>query len=105
MNNGVIANKLTLNTSKFNVIILNAKKKKKGKSFKKSYNDALPEILIVKIAKCLCVTFDESSFACHIKNLTKRLLQSFEILAKVELFLNKKTLLNLYYSIFHSHLQ
>ena len=52
------------------------------------------------------VTFDESlSFDCHIKNLIKRLSRSVGILAKVKPFLNSKALLNLYYAIFHSHLQ
>ena len=62
--------------------------------------------MIVKIAKYSGVTFDESlSFACHIKNLIKRLSRSVEILAKVKPFLNTKALLNLSYGIFHSHLQ
>ena len=63
--------------------------------------------MIAKNAKYLGVTFDESlSFNCHIKNLIiKRLSQSVGILAKVKPFLNTKALLNLYYAIFHSHLQ
>ena len=52
------------------------------------------------------ITFDESlSFDCHIENLIKRLLQRVEILAKVKPFSNTKALFNLYYAIFHSHLQ
>ena len=62
--------------------------------------------MIVKNAKHLDFTLDESlSFNCHIKNLIKRLSQSVGILAKVKPFLNTKALLNLYYAIFHSHLQ
>ena len=44
-------------------------------------------------------------YNCHIKDLTKRLSRSARILAKVEPFLNTKALVNLYYVIFHSHLQ
>ena len=103
VNKWMIANKLTLNTSKSNVIIINSNKN--GKSSKNCYNDVLP-ITIVKNAKYLGVTFDESlSFDCHIKNLIKKLSRSVGILAKVKPFLNTKALLNLYYAIFHSHQQ
>ena len=62
--------------------------------------------MIVKNAKYLGVTFDEPlSFDCHIKNLIKRLSRSVGILAKVKPFLNTKASLNLYYAIFHWHLQ
>ena len=99
----MIANKLTLNMSKSNVIIINSNKN--GKSSKNSYKEVLL-IMIVKIATYLGVAFDESlSSDCHIKNLIKRLSQSLGILAKVKPFLNTKALLNLYYAIFHSHLQ
>ena len=84
--------------SKSNVIIINSNKN--GKSSKNCYNEVLP-IMIVKNAKYLGVTFDESlSFDCHIKNLIKRLSRSVGILAKVKPFLNTKALLNLYYAIF-----
>ena len=84
----MIANKFTLNMSKSNVIIINSKENKNGKSFKNSYDDVFSEILIVKNAKYLGVTFDESlSFDCRIKNLTKSLTRSVGILAKVKPFL------------------
>ena len=58
--------------------------------------------MIVKNAKYLGVTFDESlSFDCHIKNLMKKLSRSDGILAKVKPFLNIKVVLNLNYAIFH----
>ena len=73
VNKWIIANKLTLNTSKSNVIIINSNKN--VKSSKNCYNEVL-SIMIVKNAKYLGVTFDESlSFDCHIKNLIKRLLR------------------------------
>ena len=43
-----------------NVVIINSKKNKNGKSSKNSYDDVLSEILIAKNAKYLGVTFDES---------------------------------------------
>ena len=99
----MIVNKLTLNMSKSNVILINSNKN--GKSSKNCYNLVLP-ITIVKNAKSLGVTFDESlSFDCHIKNLIKRLSRLVGILAKVQPFLNTKALLNLYYAIFRLHLQ
>ena len=89
--------------SKSNVIIINSNKS--GKSSKNCYSEVLP-IMIVKNAKYLGVTLDESlSFDCHIKNLIKRLSQSVGILEKVKPFLNTNALLNLYYAIFHLHLQ
>ena len=45
------------------------------------------------------------NFDCHIQNLEKKLSRSVGILAKVKPFLNSKTLLQLYYAIFHSHLK
>ena len=78
---------------------------KNGNSSKNCYNEVLP-IMIVKNAKYLGVTYDESlSFDCHIKNLIKRLSRSVVFPAKVKSFLNTKALLNLYFAIFHSHLQ
>ena len=103
MNKWMIANKLTLNMSKSNVITINSNEN--GKSSKNCYNEVLPT-MIVKNAKYLGVTFDESlSFDRHVKNLIKRLSRSVGILAKVKPFLNTKALLNLYYAIFLSHLQ
>ena len=56
--------------------------------------------------KYLGVTFDKNlNFDCHIHNLKKKLSRSVRILAKVKPFLNSKTLLQLYYVIFHSDLK
>ena len=57
MNKWMIANKLTLNMSKSNVIIINSNKNRKLP--KNRYNEVLP-ITIVKNAKYLGGTFDES---------------------------------------------
>ena len=84
MNKWMIANELTLNMPKSNVMIVNSNKN--GKSSKKCNNDVLP-IMTVKNAKYLGVTLEISfSFDCHAKNLIKRLSQSAGIPAKVKLF-------------------
>ena len=82
----MIANKLTLNMSRSNVITINSNKN--VKSSKNCYNEVLP-IMRVKNAKYLGVYFDESLSSDYlIKNLIKRLSRSVGILAKVEAFLN-----------------
>ena len=58
----MIGIKLSLNTSKSNVVIINSNEIKNDKSSKHSYDNVLPEILIVKNAKHLGVTFDKSLF-------------------------------------------
>ena len=45
------------------------------------------------------------SFLSHIKKLENKLSKSVGILNEVKPFLNASTLLQLYYSIFYSHLQ
>ena len=45
------------------------------------------------------------SFNAHIDTLSKKLSRAVGILCKLQLFLNKTTLLNLYYALFHSHIQ
>ena len=108
VNNWMIANKLTLNMSKSNVILINAKNNKMCSLLTSEPldNAVLPEFLITKCAKYLGVTLDNSlSFKLHIDKLTKKLSLSVGILAKLKPYLNSKALLSLYYAIFHSHLQ
>ena len=63
-------------------------------------------IAVVDEVKCLGATFDKNlNFDCHVHNLEKKLSRSVGILANVKPFLNSKTLLQLYYAIFHSHLK
>ena len=59
VNKWMAANKLTLNTSKSNVILINAKNNKACSllTSKLLNNAALPEFLITKCAKYLGVTF------------------------------------------------
>ena len=103
----MIANKLTLNMSKSNVLI-NVKNNKMCSLLTSEPldNAVLPVFLITKCAKYLGVTFDNSlSFKLHIDKLTKKLSRSVGILAELKPYLNSKALLSLCYAIFHSHLQ
>ena len=60
----------------------------------------------VETAKYLGITFDNRlSFEKHINNLVKKLSKAVGILRKVKNFLNSQALLQLYYAIFHSHIQ
>ena len=97
------ANKLSLNISKSNVILINEK------DHDKKHNDNLVKFLsyipILKTSKYLDIFYDTLFFQYHIQNLVKNLSRSVRILAKVKSFLNAKALLNLDYANFHSHLQ
>ena len=65
----MVANKLTLNISKSNVILINAKNNKAYRllTFKSLGSASLSQFLITKCAKYLGVTFEKSfSFDLHI---------------------------------------
>ena len=64
VNKWMVANELTSNMSKFNVILINAKNNKACclLTSEPLDNAALPEFLITKCAKYLGVTFDNSFF-------------------------------------------
>lgn len=107
VNNWMNANKLTLNVSKSNILLINPKGNN-GFNCNSSItmtSTIQTELSIVDKAKYLGVMFDDKlSFKSHISNLEKKLSRSVGILAKVKPFLNTKALLQLYYAIFHSHL-
>ena len=93
VNKWAVANKLTLNMSKSNVILINAKSSKACSLLTSEPLDiaALPKFLKTKCAKYLRVTFDNSpSFDLHIKNLSKKLSKSAGILAKLKPYSNTK---------------
>ena len=107
VNKCMAANKLTLNLSKSNVILINAKNNKACSVLTSEPldNATLPEFLISKCAKYFGITFDSSlSLDLPINNLTEKLFRSIGFLAKLKPNLNTKALLSLYYAIFHSHL-
>ena len=107
INKWIFANKLTLNLSKSNIIIVNSTCDKKDRNLTHYLNANISSgIAVVNDVKFLGVTFDKNlNFDCHIHNLEKKLSRSVGILAKVKPFLNSKTLLQLYHAIFHSHLK
>ena len=105
VNNWMIANKLTLNIAKSSVILINSNNKNYNNSNAQAY-DLPSKLMSVETAKYLGVTFDNRlSFEKHIHNLVKKLSKAVGILCKVKNFLNSQALLQLYYAIFHSHLQ
>ena len=105
----MVANKLTLNVEKSNVIIINPKNFPIGTkpNTVSIHQHVLPSLSTVTAAKYLGVDVldDGLSFKTHINMLTKKLSRAVGVLSKVKLFLNKSSLLSLYYGIFHSHLQ
>ena len=97
----MIANKLTLNTSKSNVIVINSKSKDNNITT----DFIASKLSLVQNAKYSRVSFDTClSFKNHITPLEKKLSRAVGILAEVKPFLNRKALLSLYYGIFHSNL-
>ena len=93
----MVANKLTLNVSKSNVILINAKNNKACSVLTSEPldNAAFSEFLLTKFAEYLGVTFDNSlSVNLHINNLAKKLSRLVEILIKLKPYLNIKALLS-----------
>ena len=75
VNKWTVANRLTLNMSKSNVILINAKSNEACSLLTSELGDnvALSEFLITKCAKYLRVTFDNSLlFDLHIDNFAKK---------------------------------
>lgn len=112
VNKWMNANKLTLNVSKSNVIVIKSSNNKNKKiNLVPSVADSTTGTsnlmpMTTNKAKYLGVTYDNClCFKSHINTLEKKLSRAVGILAKVKPFLNKKAMLLLYYAIFHSHLQ
>ena len=104
----MVADKLALNLTKFNVIIINPKNSPIGTkpNTVSIYQHFLLSLSAVTAAKCSVVVLDDGlSFKTHINMWTKKLSTSVGVFFKVKLFLNKSSLLSLYYGIFHFHLQ
>ena len=104
----MVANKLTSNLKKSNVIIINPKNSPIGTkpNTVSIHQHFFPSLSTVTAAKYLGVVLDDGIlFKTHIYMLTKKLSRAVRVLSKVKLFLNKSSLLSLYYRIFHSHLQ
>ena len=98
----MISNKLTLNLSKSNLMIILSIKLLPDK-----YTLSLDfsQITLCKTVKCLGVTIDESlNFDACIKFLENKLARSLGILFKTKQYLNTSTLVQLHYSAFHAYL-
>ena len=94
----LIANKLILNLSKSNVMIIDSIK---VKHFKNSYNDftklADIDVKNVNLVKYLGISLDKNlSFKFHINNLITKLSRSFGILSKARTFLTNLAMLKLF---------
>ena len=97
------ANKLTLNSSKSNVLLINSKLRDKGKfdnmKIKKS------EICITSTVKYLGIYIDEElNFKNHIASIVAKISRGVSISYKIKNFLQTSTLLCVYYSLVHTHL-
>ena len=102
----VIANKLTLNLSKSNLILIQPKSQGHRANLSlisSPFDSNLPS---VSMSKYLGLIFDNSlSFEPHINNLTRKLSKAVGILSKVKVYLNTSALCSLHYAVFYCHIQ
>ena len=105
VSNWMQANRLCINSEKSNLLIIPPKFNLPSTSPKINiFYDGSP-ITISKSAKYLGVYIDdEPNFKTHIKLLYAKLSRSLGILYKVKNHLPKKSLLHLYFTLFHPHL-
>ena len=98
------ANKLTINMTKSNILVISQKLNKC--CIYNSSNYPTTSNSIINTARYLGINLDDKlSFQPHIKLLEGKLSQSLGILRKVKLFSSTSCVLQLYHSFFHSHLQ
>ena len=101
----MVANKLTLNLTKSNVIINNPKNSSIGTkpNTVSIHQHLLPSLPTITTAKYLDVVLDDGlSFKTYINMLTKKLSRAVGLLSKVKLFFSKPLSLSLYHTIFIS---
>ena len=104
----MIANKLTLNLSKSNLILIQTKSRGHRPNLPVSlilspFVSNLPSVSMSKYLGLIC---DNSlSFEPHINNLARKLSKGLGILSKVKVYLNTSALCSLYYALFHCHIQ
>ena len=97
------ANKISLNSSKTEIILFRSK----HKQIKKHLNFRISgqKMHLSPQTKYLGLTIDENLYwDNHIKILAKKLSRANGMLAKIRYYVDPKTLLAIYHSIFHSHL-
>ena len=98
----MISNKLTLNLSKSNLMIIPPIKLLPNKY---TLSIDFSQITLCKTVKCLGVTVDKSlNFDAHIKFFENKLARLLGILFKTKQYLNTSTLVQLHYSAFHAYL-
>ena len=106
VSNWMAANKLSLNLTKSNVTVVEPNSRNNKQKLTLPITHIIPGLTTVKCTKYLGIILDHQlSFNAHIDTLSKKLSRAVGILCKLQLFLNKTTLLNLYYALFHSHIQ
>ena len=102
LNHWLQENKLFLNYSKSNYLIFSKRRNKTTMSI--SINNQI--LSQQSTAKYLGVTIDENlTWKPHLQNLKSTLAKSCYCLSKLRQYVNKKTLLQVYYSLFYSKLQ
>ena len=102
----MIANKLTLNLSKSNLILLQPKSRGHRTNLSLISSPFVSNLPSVSMSKYLGLIFHNSlSFEPHINNLACKLSKAEGILSKVKVYLNTSTLCSLYYVLFHCHIQ
>ncbi len=103
LNHWLSVNRLSLNISKTNFVIFHP------------YNKPLKELITIKInkkaiseekyVKYLGVLVDSSlSWKPHIDNIAKKISRAIGIMYKIRYYVNRKILMNLYYSLIYPHL-
>ena len=98
----MISNKLTLNLSKSNLMIIPPRKLLPEKC---TSSLDFSQITLCKTVKYLGITIDDSlNFDAHTKFLENKLARSLSILFKTRQYLNTSTLVQLYYLTFHAYL-
>ena len=104
VSNWMQANRLCINSEKSNLLIIPPKFNSPLTSPEINiFYDGSP-ITIPKLAKYLGVYIDdELNFKTHIKLVYTKLSRSLGILHKVKNYFPKKSLLHLYFALFHSH--
>ena len=99
----MIANKLTLNTSKSNLLIINPKRN--ASQCELSINSKAGTIQPVDQAKYLGVILDcNLNFRQQLKSLETKIARAVGVLHKLKYLLPENTMLNLYYALVHSNL-
>ena len=106
LNKWMIANKLTLNLSKSNLILIQPKSRGHRTNLSLMLSSFVSNLASVSMSKYLGLIFDNSlSFEPHINNLARKLSKAVGILSKVKVYLNTSALCTLYYALFQCHIQ